>query len=87
MAERGRYDLSCEVTPANTAVIENSNCCAKLMPSIKGRQTDRDVTLLVAAAESGQLEHLQQLLPDLNPNCQTVVCILLKDLLTYNHHL
>lgn len=42
------------------------------MPSIKSRQSDRHASLLVAAAEGGQLECLQQLLADLSPDCQTV---------------
>ena len=44
-----------------------------IMPSIKSRVSDLNAIALVAAAESGQLADLQQLLLNIDPNCQTVV--------------
>lgn len=57
------------------------------MPSIKSRQSDRHASLLVAAAEGGQLECLQQLLADLSPDCQTVVCVVSNKLVIDKHRL
>ena len=53
------------------------------MPSIKSRVSDLNANALVAAAEGGQLACLQQLLLEIDPNCQTVVHIPCK-LLTGN---
>ena len=43
------------------------------MPSIKSRQSDIVANALVAAAEAGELQELQLLLQDGNPDVQTVV--------------
>ena len=46
------------------------------MPSIRSRTSDLNANALVAAAESGQLACLQQLLLDIDPDSQTVVYLL-----------
>ena len=43
------------------------------MPSIKSRQSDIVANALVAAAEAGELQQLQLLLQDGNPDVQTEV--------------
>ena len=49
------------------------------MPSIRGRQSDIFASALIAAAEAGQLQELQQLLTEGSPDSQTVVGTLDSD--------
>ena len=44
------------------------------MPSITPRRADHFANAIIAAAEAGQLEDLQQMLAEGSPDAQTVVC-------------